>query len=793
MINIWTAKSGTSLAVINEGQFSSIYLPVNNPASIELISGKIPPGLNLTPKFSLEGIPEEVANQTEFRFVLRATKNGIQKDRTFSITVLGDDSPEWITPSGLLPVGYKQTLFVLDGSLVNFQLQVIDPDTRAGQEIQYFIPSGGGVLPAGLSLTKDGRITGIIEPILPVGNDVESGAYDENLFDKYPFDLSLQNSDSKVPSKLNQFYQFEVAVSDGDTIATRIFDIFVVGDDFLRADNTIMQVGTGIFTSDNTYIRTPIWLTPEYLGTRRANNNITVFLEVLDIPFAIGDIFYQLQDKNPDGTASKLPPGCDIDEETGEIFGRLPYQSAITERYKFTVRARRIPRDGPEFSESLKTFTIDIIGEIYRTIEWITPSNLGTVPNNYRSTLELKAVTDIETAYIIYTLEQGMLPPGLELKQNGAIIGEIAKSNIEKTIYNFTVKARDQFKLSEITQDFSISIENTDNKAYADVFYTPLLSVEKRQQLDTILSDPFIFENSFIYRNNDDNFGVPKKPAILVFGGLELLDAKQYVASIAKSSHRRNLKIKNIKKARARHPGTRETVYEVIYLDLEDPYDFISNYKKTIKNDKPLLINSLSKSPKSLIGRYSSYVILGQRYNDNNKIFLENFIEIETRTHNYELNLINDNEVESRDRNYELEAIGSSTNISIDPNPINTIKADTDGIKVSATKHITKYFSSTQSLRDSLREKGNVERNFLPLWMRTAQEGELQELGFTLAMPICYCKPGYADEILRRLKFKAIDFSEFDVEIDRFLINPIDSTSIQKQYFVFHDYEFTLK
>ena len=44
-----------------------------------------------------------------------------------------------------------------------------------------------------------------------------------------------------------------------------------------------MLVGTGTFTADNTFIRTPIWLTPANLGYKRANNYITLFLDVIDV------------------------------------------------------------------------------------------------------------------------------------------------------------------------------------------------------------------------------------------------------------------------------------------------------------------------------------------------------------------------------------------------------------------------------------------------------------------------------------------------------------------------------
>ena len=51
---------------------------------------------------------------------------------------------------------------------------------------------------------------------------------------------------TRSPKKLNRYYEFTVSASDGITIAKRKFQIYLVGDDFLRTDNTIMQLATGL-------------------------------------------------------------------------------------------------------------------------------------------------------------------------------------------------------------------------------------------------------------------------------------------------------------------------------------------------------------------------------------------------------------------------------------------------------------------------------------------------------------------------------------------------------------------
>ena len=65
-----------------------------------------------------------------------------------------------------------------------------------------------------------------------------------------------------------------------------------------RADNTMMQIGTGIFTADITHIRVPVWLTPSNFGFRRANNYVTLVLDVIDPNTLSGVPSYYLKATN---------------------------------------------------------------------------------------------------------------------------------------------------------------------------------------------------------------------------------------------------------------------------------------------------------------------------------------------------------------------------------------------------------------------------------------------------------------------------------------------------------------
>ncbi len=231
-----------------------------NTDIISLISGELPPGMRLEDN-KITGTPFEVSRDTTYEFVLRAQNSDGVRDRTYLITIQGPDVPVWTTNQGKLPLGPNNSFYILDSSVVDFQLTAIDADLPTGQSLEYFIGDGDGTLPPGITLTTDGKLVGIVDPILGLDARSGNGFYDNAQYDSYAFDFGMRSANgfesyyydtqgydyaipTQSPRKLNRTYEFTVSVSDGDTIEKRKFQIFLVGDDFLRADNTVMQIGT---------------------------------------------------------------------------------------------------------------------------------------------------------------------------------------------------------------------------------------------------------------------------------------------------------------------------------------------------------------------------------------------------------------------------------------------------------------------------------------------------------------------------------------------------------------------
>ena len=842
-------------------QGSSTVLALNT-SIVTLISGTLPPGLRLEEN-KLVGTPFEVQRSTEYEFVLRATNSAGVQDRTFKIIVNGPDAPTWTTPEGKLKIGKNNAFYIIDSSIVDFQLEAIDPDLPAGDNLEFYIADGDGVLPPGIRLTETGRLIGIVDPILALDLRAGSGFYDTTQFDGYPFDFGLKSAngfesyyydtqgyDSSIktqsPKKLNRFFEFEVSVSDGDTITKRKFVIFLVGDDFLRADNTIMQIGTGIFTADNTYLRMPVWLTPADIGYKRANNYVTIFLDVFDPNTIVGALAYEFQQYNDDESVSVLPPGMTLDVNTGEIAGRVPYQPAVTKEYKFTIKARRFTGSNVLMAETPKTFTIKILGEVESSIAWSTASSLGSINANFVSTFSVvaKLLDQSIVSKVLYRLTSGTLPPGLVLNYNGELVGKINQfkkthpvtgvvtkglSTIDKNIFSldgstttidrkfkFTVQALDRFGFSAVSREFNIVVKDPDNITYSNLFVKPFLKQVQRTLYSNFIGDPNIFTPASIYRPNDPEFGLQKDIKMLVYAGIETKDIREYVAKSRIGHGRKRFKLGKFKSAVAKKAGTTDIEYEVIYVEVYDPYDinekmfdrtaFDKVYenrpkavkvKHTITNSKKLTIDSVEfetmDDAKKEGAGLAVFEILNSQGQRIQVVALGNDLEVITRTGTviYDANGII--QVELADgTTITAQKIATTTSDPFRWRPKNTtIKVDSNAVKISDSNDQTRYINNITNMRNQISAIGKTEGSFLPLWMATAQSSTVQELGFVTAIPLCYCKPGTSAKIILNITNSEFNFKILDFEVDRYIIDTTTDNSAE-QYIPFGNYAFNV-
>ena len=845
-------------AFIREQTVFNQPLPVQNDTDVSytVISGKLPPGLRISGN-RLIGTPFEVVDYTLFTFCIRASKIGYGiSDRTFSLLVDGPDLPSFVTEAGSIAIGVHDQLYVLDKTYIDFQIEVFDLDTAAGQKLTYFISSGDGNLPPGVTMTSDGFISGYILPAPKIKPKDGAGTYDEGYYDAAAYDFALRptndyNLPFTRPSSLNINYQFKVTVTDGNHFAQRIFKIFVIGDDQFRADSTLNDgMASGLFTADVTYLRQPAWLTKTNIGLFRANNYLTIPLILYDN----SDIYYNLEYLNqevtctsvnvsitdnvknshyvtvtnvkgtilpnyyivfegivegatnqlyrvisvtdigndryrlyvvsalavdiPNGTSfyigskSTLPAGTSFDLQTATVYGAVPYQPAITKNYNFTITAIRLGDKG-DSARTSRTFTIGIIGEIDSVITWNSDSNLGSINANLVSTLKVSASSTITDAVVQYKLIDGKLPPGLTLNSDGEIVGKVSQfydattgklgltrfydrppqvptkvfttfdndtSTFDKK-YVFTIQAKDQYDYSATTKQFTLLILTPDSISYSNIRTHPFLKQSQRLVWKSFINDNSIFTPSSIYRTNDSNFGIQVNLDMLVYAGIETKSAAEYVSAIGLNHKQKRFAFGAVKSASAIIPGTKSTAYEVVYIEMKDLTE--SNGKHRPDRIK---FNSVAS--------------------DN--ITSDNSIDFWSRSIN----------VLSRDEP------GLNR-----PEPILTI--DSTGYQAS-NSNTNVYFPNSISIwRQRLKAVGYTERNYLPLWMRSIQPGNKEELGFVLAVPICYCKAGTSADILLNIAQSGFDFKTLDYTADRYIIDTVDNLSIDK-YLIFRNDRITV-
>ena len=164
---VWTTTAG-KIATIDEQVAYSLQLEANTSDSTAItysvIAGSLPSGMQVTSTGLLTGTPAEVAKRTLYTFVVRATAGTAITDRTFSLDVQGADTPTFTTASGQLQLDDSTRVglyWVIDGSSISLQMQATDSDTEAGQSLSYEIVQGE--LPPGITLSKTGLISGIVQ------------------------------------------------------------------------------------------------------------------------------------------------------------------------------------------------------------------------------------------------------------------------------------------------------------------------------------------------------------------------------------------------------------------------------------------------------------------------------------------------------------------------------------------------------------------------------------------------------------------------------------------------------
>ena len=818
----WTQKSGYSIGSFPERIAVDVPLPVNDTYGISytIIAGSLPPGL-IIERNSITGIPFIVATDTVFSFCIRASDGVSISDRTYNITITGSNPPEFVIQDTNLDIGPAYQYFAIDHTYIRYQLKAINLTVALNKEISYFITEGR--LPPGLTLSKSGLISGVVKVLTP-----------------------------DFPDVLTSNYVFKVLITDGILVSTKTYSIYIVGPEYLGSDNEVLRDANHLFTADVTPLRPIQWVTPSNLGTFRANNFITTFIETVDTT----NLQYII------GNQNALPPGTSFNSTTGVISGYMPFQAAVEISYTFSITAIRTNPLTNESVESTKLFTMQVIGEVDSVITWGTTGGYGAVlvaelgydnphglpksdqilsiqvingGTGYTTNPEIVIIPtnggvnamatctisngSIDRVTVTYPGSGYLTAPRVNVAQNLGTVDLNAPSTISVKAYSSIANAVLTYAITDGQLPPGLSLSQNGEvigkiHQYA-TFFDPLIS--------SLYNEPTTYDNSstsFTGITFDQYIPVVDEPGLTDFyhdpttfdGGntsFTGLTFDQNTQSLFDN-------------------GT--TVFDRVFAFTVTATDRYGSSSHSFS----ITIGEVNNEPRSNItvkpmltkiqrGIWSDFInnptvfTLSSLYRPNDENFglhsdlsMLIFAGIETSSIDTYVNAIEKNHKRKR------LLFGDITSaVAIDPythesvyeviyiKMIDPLEPNVSSLPLEITyNQVTYYPNSITNWQTRLSEAVDSENHvltndqtFLPLWMRSVDQSTGQKPGFVLGVPLCYCKIGTSSNIILNInnyiKTTGFSFNDIDYTIERYTIDTTTPDTGAK-YIVFNNERTTI-
>ena len=575
---VWVTPPGT-LGTIPEGVFYSVPLVASAAETVyyQLIAGRLPPGIQINETgilsgnpqaiATVQGVPLDVTTDTISQFAVRAyTATKQLADRTFTITVTGQTTVVWTTPSGSIGTYYDGVQ--ISGLVVDYS----NPDIYSINVITLI----AGALPPGLTISSAGVISGYIIP-----------------------DVNTHTTKTT--------YSFTLKVSNGVSSDVRAFSILVYARSTMTADNTQLTADDTFVTADVTPVQPPIITTPTgSIGSTRSDNFYAFQFTGLEFD---GNAFQFI-------SITDLPPGLTLDPNSGWLYGYIPFGGVLAADYSFTLIAWQSTDHDNRSGEY--DYTLTITGPVNSDVDWLTPSSaveraknpssLGLIDNGATSTFYVEAVSvsGIPLQYQLVSGSDSRLPQGLQLLTSGHIAGRVSFDTFildggttvfdvnlntvdQPTTFDlvaiFTVNAFSTNGLIDVDKTFSITVVRRYEVPFDNLYIQAMPPQNDRDLLASLLQNPTIFPPSLIYRNDDLNFGVARNVVYNHAYGLTATTLDAYVESLNLNHYWKNLVLGEIKTAQALDDDG-NILYEVVYSNVVD--DLVNNDGVTV--DKQVVL-----------------------------------------------------------------------------------------------------------------------------------------------------------------------------------------------------------
>ena len=448
-----------------------------------------------------------------------------------------------------------------------------------------------------------------------------------------------------------------------------------------------------------------------------------------------------------------LPQGLTIDTNSGWMTGTLPDQTVNEIIYDFNIEVYK--RDYPGYSTN-RQFSLKVLGDLNNLIDWVTPSNLGTIENGAISGLFVHALSRKgKTLYYEYTPGAHIrLPQGLELFSNGLISGRVSFEvfTLDQTAttidgngttfdntYNFSVTARDFDNTVAASQEFTIRVLQRNSIPYENLYLKALLSRTQRVDLQDILQDKTVFPLELIYRNEDPYYGLAQDIRTLFLPGLNPSLLSHYAAAVSTNHFTKRVNFGTVKTAVATDGG-----YDVIETSTGNTvgvyYDPALGGPGFIPADayfnNPYIAANVVPAGTELGSEHIKYEVVYTEVSDDNT------------------NSLGQGPAEATADAINLYGTITNPYYDLQDNP-----------------YYVAYPNSFENMSNVIIRGSNaigyINQGALPDWM-TSKQPDGRVLGFTRAVVLAYTQPGASSTIAYRFQQAEYNLNELDFTVDRY-------------------------
>jgi len=436
-----------------------------------------------------------------------------------------------------------------------------------------------------------------------------------------------------------------------------------------------------------------------------------------------------------------LPPTLVMNEESGWLTGQLPTQSQNEITYEFTVKVEK--RDYPGYTTTF-IYNLTILGDINNRVNWLTPTNLGSIRNGEVADITLTAISSKgKTLYYKLASDKGQeLPQGLRLTSNGNISGRatfqvmcfdggITQFDKRTTTYDetntFTVTASDIGDNVSANRTFTLRVLGVNPKPYENLYVKAFLSQEQRRSLYDILENQSIFDYDILYKVEDPYYGLPKEIKMLLIPGLNPKKLADYASAVERNHYTKNLRFNKIK--------TAVVTDDSFDVELIASGEVIGTYSDTI-----------GFVPTDFDAGYVPSTTLpnGTRLTEEHVRYEVVYVEV-------------------TDMNSTVDGTGPANSIDISDDIENYFDAD--------SSYTTLYPNAFNNMISRIgNQLGYANKGALPKWM-TSRQPDDTVLGFTKGVVLAYTKPGYSHQVAYRLERSKFNFNSLDFSVDRYVLD----------------------